>query len=266
MYRVGTFDRSVILTPSRQEVIHIEQTLLQAGLHVRSLHSQLILEERRAVVAAFCADDHAILVATDVACRGHNTLGDVNTIVNYNLPDRDVVLHRLGLVKSRRRQNNPFSDPVPQPEFDGISLVSPAEMGTLQAICDYVTCMEHVEVDFSVGQKRPFFIDGGANDPTRKELRAAAWGVVQIDDLAEPTYTRTGIVSADWGFDGTAFDGELYAVIQAAEHSRGLFVLYTGNQAVWQGCQHEHLHISQDTSRHKHLWSRLAWNTDLGLS
>eukprot|EP00971_Amphidinium_carterae_P039733 780524-Amphidinium_carterae.1 len=109
-----------------------------------------------------------------------------------------------------------------------------------------------------VPMKGPYFPDGSANNPSRKELRAAAWAVVQINAMGNATYTRTGLVPSDWGFGGTAFEGELYAVIKAAEHSQGLFILYTDNQAVWQGCQCEHHLMCQDNSRHKHLWHRLA--------
>eukprot|EP00971_Amphidinium_carterae_P341036 6479644-Amphidinium_carterae.1 len=43
-----------------------------------------------------------------------------------------------------------------------------------------------------------------------------------------PPMSSLGLYS-DWGFDGTAYEGELFAVIKAAEASSGFFRLYTDN-------------------------------------
>eukprot|EP00971_Amphidinium_carterae_P106081 2101000-Amphidinium_carterae.1 len=60
--------------------------------------------------------------------------------------------------------------------------------------------------------------------------------------------SRAGVVPYVWGLDGTACEGELYAVIQAAEAFLGFFFLYTDNQAVWHGCQCNYSAMASDSS------------------
>eukprot|EP00971_Amphidinium_carterae_P014258 281525-Amphidinium_carterae.3 len=153
------------------------------------------------------------------------------------------------------------------PHMQGISnlirAVGSEQLAALRVPRDLVTCPIPVEASlrrFRFGNPTPgfFFTDGSATDPSKKELRAASWAVVQISVTGELTFALSGLVPADWGFDGTAYEGELFAVIQAAENSSGFFRLYTDNQAVCTGCQREHDSMATDTSRHQHLWRRLA--------
>eukprot|EP00971_Amphidinium_carterae_P031217 614497-Amphidinium_carterae.2 len=93
-----------------------------------------------------------------------------------------------------------------------------AQLAALRVPRKLLICNTPVEAqrhDTSTGfpAKGFFFTDGSANDPTKKELRAVAWAVVQISAIGCPTCTHTGLVPSDWGFDGTAFEGELFAVI-----------------------------------------------------
>eukprot|EP00971_Amphidinium_carterae_P296913 5898523-Amphidinium_carterae.1 len=139
-----------------------------------------------------------------------------------------------------------------------IRIVGSEQLAALRVPRELISCPLPVEASLRrvrIGNPTPgfFFTDGSATDPSKKELRAASWAVVQISSTGEPTFVLSGLVPSDWGYDGTAFEGELFAVIQAAENSSGFFRLYTDNQAVCTGCQREHAIMAVDTSRHQHL-------------
>eukprot|EP00971_Amphidinium_carterae_P106734 2114096-Amphidinium_carterae.1 len=130
-----------------------------------------------------------------------------------------------------------------------IRAVGREQLAALRVPRDLISCPVPVEAllrRFRRGSPTPgfFFTDGSA---TEKELRAASWAAVQVSATGELTFVLSGLVPSDWGYDGTAYEGELFAVIQAAESS-----------AVCTGCQREHAIMAADTSRHQHLWRRLA--------
>eukprot|EP00971_Amphidinium_carterae_P272054 5399376-Amphidinium_carterae.1 len=144
-----------------------------------------------------------------------------------------------------------------------LQVVGREQLAALRVPRNLVSCPTPVEsllqpLRLGAPAKGFFFTDGSATDPSKKELRAVSWAVVQISAEGLPTFVLSGLVPSDGGYDGTAFEGELFAVIMAAAASTGFFRLYTENQAVWTGCQREHLLLAADTSRHQHLWKRLA--------
>ncbi|KAE8698333.1 DEAD-box ATP-dependent RNA helicase 13 [Hibiscus syriacus] len=77
--------RTIVFCTSIAALRHISSILHVLGINVSTLHAQMQQRARLKAIDRFHANEHGILVATDVAARGLDIPG-VRTVVHYQLP------------------------------------------------------------------------------------------------------------------------------------------------------------------------------------
>ncbi|KAL4351657.1 hypothetical protein GQ457_06G022050 [Hibiscus cannabinus] len=88
--------RTIVFCTSIAALRHISSILRILGINVSTLHAQMQQRARLKAIDRFRANEHGILVATDVAARGLDIPG-VRTVVHYQLPhSAEVYVHRSG--------------------------------------------------------------------------------------------------------------------------------------------------------------------------
>ncbi|XP_021893702.1 DEAD-box ATP-dependent RNA helicase 13-like, partial [Carica papaya] len=88
--------RTIIFCTSIAALRHISAILRILGINVWTLHAQMQQRARLKAIDRFRANDHGILVATDVAARGLDIPG-VRSVIHYQLPhSAEVYVHRSG--------------------------------------------------------------------------------------------------------------------------------------------------------------------------
>ncbi|KAH9681518.1 hypothetical protein WN943_029291 [Citrus x changshan-huyou] len=88
--------RTIVFCTSIAALRHISSLLKILGIDVWTLHAQMQQRARLKAIDRFRANEHGILVATDVAARGLDIPG-VRTVVHYQLPhSAEVYVHRSG--------------------------------------------------------------------------------------------------------------------------------------------------------------------------
>ncbi|KAH7573145.1 hypothetical protein JRO89_XS03G0076500 [Xanthoceras sorbifolium] len=88
--------RTIVFCTSIAALRHISSLLRILGINVWTLHAQMQQRARLKAIDRFRANEHGILVATDVAARGLD-IPDVRTVVHYQLPhSAEVYVHRSG--------------------------------------------------------------------------------------------------------------------------------------------------------------------------
>lgn len=88
--------RTIVFCTSIAALRHISSLLKILGINVWTLHAQMQQRARLKAIDRFRANEHGILVATDVAARGLDIPG-VRTVVHYQLPhSAEVYVHRSG--------------------------------------------------------------------------------------------------------------------------------------------------------------------------
>ncbi|KAH9650590.1 DEAD-box ATP-dependent RNA helicase 13 [Citrus sinensis] len=91
--------RTIVFCTSIAALRHISSLLKILGIDVWTLHAQMQQRARLKAIDRFRANEHGILVATDVAARGLDIPG-VRTVVHYQLPHSAevelVYVHRSG--------------------------------------------------------------------------------------------------------------------------------------------------------------------------
>ncbi|KAH8495526.1 hypothetical protein H0E87_018627 [Populus deltoides] len=88
--------RTIVFCTSIAALRHTSALLRILGINVWTLHAQMQQRARLKAIDRFRSNEHAILVATDVAARGLDIPG-VRTVVHYQLPhSAEVYVHRSG--------------------------------------------------------------------------------------------------------------------------------------------------------------------------
>ncbi|KAF9673631.1 hypothetical protein SADUNF_Sadunf10G0044200 [Salix dunnii] len=88
--------RTIVFCTSIAALRHTSSLLRILGINVWTLHAQMQQRARLKAIDRFRSNEHAILVATDVAARGLDIPG-VRTVVHYQLPhSAEVYVHRSG--------------------------------------------------------------------------------------------------------------------------------------------------------------------------
>uniref|UniRef100_A0A6M2EZX6 RNA helicase n=1 Tax=Populus davidiana TaxID=266767 RepID=A0A6M2EZX6_9ROSI len=88
--------RTIVFCTSIAALRHTSALLRILGINVWTLHAQMRQRARLKAIDRFRSNEHAILVATDVAARGLDIPG-VRTVVHYQLPhSAEVYVHRSG--------------------------------------------------------------------------------------------------------------------------------------------------------------------------
>lgn len=86
----------IVFCRTRLETKEVAEKLVRDGYNADALHGDLSQAQRDAIMHKFRIKNLQMLVATDVAARGLDMQG-LTHIINYNLPDEDVVYtHRSG--------------------------------------------------------------------------------------------------------------------------------------------------------------------------
>ena len=86
----------IIFCRTRQETKDVAEKLIQDGYNADALHGDLSQAQREYIMHKFRIKNLQMLVATDVAARGLD-VKDISHIINYNLPDENIVYtHRSG--------------------------------------------------------------------------------------------------------------------------------------------------------------------------
>lgn len=88
--------RTIVFCTSIAALRRISSLLRILGIHVWTLHAQMQQRARLKAIDRFRGNEHAVLIATDVAARGLDIHG-VRTVVHYQLPhSAEVYIHRSG--------------------------------------------------------------------------------------------------------------------------------------------------------------------------
>ncbi|KAK6254651.1 hypothetical protein SCA6_015956 [Theobroma cacao] len=115
--------RTIVFCTSIAALRHISSLLRILGINVSTLHAQMQQRARLKAIDRFRANEHGILVATDVAARGLDIPG-VRTVVHYQLPhSAEVYVHRSG--RTARASSDGCS----------IALISPNDSSKFASLC-----------------------------------------------------------------------------------------------------------------------------------
>ncbi|OMO95308.1 hypothetical protein COLO4_15998 [Corchorus olitorius] len=115
--------RTIVFCTSIAALRHISSHLRILGINVSTLHAQMQQRARLKAMDRFRANEHGILVATDVAARGLDIPG-VRTVVHYQLPhSAEVYVHRSG--RTARASAEGCS----------IALISPNDSAKFASLC-----------------------------------------------------------------------------------------------------------------------------------
>ncbi|GMI95885.1 hypothetical protein like AT3G16840 [Hibiscus trionum] len=115
--------RTIVFCTSIAALRHISSILRILGINVSTLHAQMQQRARLKAIDRFRANEHGILVATDVAARGLDIPG-VRTVVHYQLPhSAEVYVHRSG--RTARASSDGCS----------IALISPNDSAKFASLC-----------------------------------------------------------------------------------------------------------------------------------
>ncbi|KAE8721357.1 DEAD-box ATP-dependent RNA helicase 13 [Hibiscus syriacus] len=115
--------RTIVFCTSITALRHISSILRILGINVSTLHAQMQQRARLKAIDRFRANEHGILVATDVAARGLDIPG-VRTVVHYQLPhSAEVYVHRSG--RTARASSDGCS----------IALISPNDSAKFASLC-----------------------------------------------------------------------------------------------------------------------------------
>ncbi|CAI9271286.1 unnamed protein product [Lactuca saligna] len=115
--------RTIVFCTSIAALRHISSLMRILNVNVLTLHAQMQQRARLKAIDRFRANDHGILVATDVAARGLDIPG-VRTVVHYQLPhSAEVYVHRSG--RTARASADGCS----------IALISPKESSKFSSLC-----------------------------------------------------------------------------------------------------------------------------------
>ncbi|XVE81965.1 hypothetical protein DITRI_Ditri15bG0108800 [Diplodiscus trichospermus] len=115
--------RTIVFCTSIAALRHISSILRILGINVSTLHAQMQQRARLKAIDRFRANEHGILVATDVAARGLDIPG-VRTVIHYQLPhSAEVYVHRSG--RTARASSDGCS----------IALISPNDSSKFTSLC-----------------------------------------------------------------------------------------------------------------------------------
>ena len=118
-------ERAVVFTRTKHLAKRLAKKLVTKGWGAVALQGNMTQGQRERAMAAFRDGSARILVATDVAARGLDVHG-VTHVVNFDLPDQDAYVHRVG----RTARNGA--------EGRAVTFVQPDEMKDWSAIVRHV--------------------------------------------------------------------------------------------------------------------------------
>ncbi len=92
----GNYKSVIIFSSSKEKVKRMEGELRRAKINAKAFHSDLVQEEREALMLAFKNQKFDVLVGTDVLSRGIHVEG-IDLVINYDVPpDPEDYVHRIG--------------------------------------------------------------------------------------------------------------------------------------------------------------------------
>ncbi|CAI9117993.1 OLC1v1019492C1 [Oldenlandia corymbosa var. corymbosa] len=115
--------RTIIFCTSIAALRHMSSLLRILEINVCTLHAQMQQRARLKAIDRFRANEHGVLVATDVAARGLDIPG-IRTVIHYQLPhSAEVYVHRSG--RTARASSDGCS----------IALIAPNETSKFAGLC-----------------------------------------------------------------------------------------------------------------------------------
>lgn len=92
----GAYKSVIIFSSSKENVKRLEGELRRAKINAKAFHSDLVQEEREALMLDFKNGKVGVLVGTDVLSRGIHVEG-IDLVLNYDVPpDPEDYVHRIG--------------------------------------------------------------------------------------------------------------------------------------------------------------------------
>lgn len=89
-------EKVIVFDDTQRGVERLQQTLLDRGFKVESLHGGKSQGQRQRALRKFKQNEVSVLVATDVAARGID-IADITHVINYSVPkEYDDYIHRIG--------------------------------------------------------------------------------------------------------------------------------------------------------------------------
>ena len=95
-YHSSRKNRIIIFVLYKKEAARVESMLQRRGWNAVAVHGDISQAQRTAAVESFKSGEVPLLVATDVAARGHD-IPDVEAVINYSFPlTTEDYVHRIG--------------------------------------------------------------------------------------------------------------------------------------------------------------------------
>lgn len=92
----GKYKSVILFSSSKENVKRLEGELRRAKINAKAFHSDLVQEEREALMLDFKNQKIDVLVGTDVLSRGIHVEG-IDLVINYDVPpDPEDYVHRIG--------------------------------------------------------------------------------------------------------------------------------------------------------------------------
>jgi len=99
----GDYKSVIIFSSSKENVKRLEGELRRSRINAKAFHSDLVQEEREALMLDFKNQKISVLVGTDVLSRGIHVEG-IDLVLNYDVPpDPEDYVHRIG--RTARAEN-----------------------------------------------------------------------------------------------------------------------------------------------------------------
>jgi ATP-dependent RNA helicase RhlE len=99
----GNYKSVIIFSSSKENVKRLEGELRRSKINAKAFHSDLVQEEREALMLDFKNQKINVLVGTDVLSRGIHVEG-IDLVLNYDVPpDPEDYVHRIG--RTARAEN-----------------------------------------------------------------------------------------------------------------------------------------------------------------
>lgn len=105
--------RGLIFCATKRDVKELFLALKRKKLVVGEMHADLLQENREMIMERFKNADIKVLVATDIVSRGID-IANIDVIINFNVPDFESYVHRIGRTARAEREGAAYTFVVPR--------------------------------------------------------------------------------------------------------------------------------------------------------
>jgi ATP-independent RNA helicase DbpA len=144
---------AIVFCNQKVTVADLTAEMRERGIPCTALHGDLEQHDRDCRMALFRNGSAPVLIATDVAARGLDVQG-LDLVVNFDLPDSDVYIHRIGRTGRAGKSGR------------AVSFVLPAQERRFSSMAAYDFNVPEA-AEFPAPKMRTLWIGGGRKDNMR---------------------------------------------------------------------------------------------------